>query len=235
MNILFGEPMPEATSKQVDQVEDTLIEMLVSLCSMIETPLVDTVYSHNLRCGEIASILLANIDVRELSEEDRALLQSNPKVIKYMVAACQMHDIGKAQTPSHLLMQPSRLTDAEMNMIKEHTTHPTTMMFDKISRRDNLFVTIVEDCVRYHHETYNGVNGYPEGIVGDNIPLVARVMALIDTLDNLVRKTVYSEPMTFDKAKAIVVSNSGVRFDPKIVNALLKAEESVRTVFDKFQ
>ncbi|PSX07088.1 HD-GYP domain-containing protein [Photobacterium angustum] len=226
-SIIFGEHFSEDDQVKADHIEDTIIDLLVALTSTIETPLVDTVYKHNNRCGEIVSILLKNLNLHSLNDTDRNFILNTPKAAKYMAVASKMHDIGKSQTPSHLLMQPSRLTNAEFAMVREHTTQPTEMLFEKMRYRDNVFVKILEDCVRYHHESFNGC-GYPDQLAGDDIPLVGRLMAVSDTFDNLINKTVYAGAMTFDEAKEIIISQSGIRFDPKIVESFLASESQLR-------
>lgn len=228
-SVIFGEKFTGEEQKQAEYIEDTIIDLLVALTSTIETPLVETVYSHNTRCGEIVAVLIENLDTSELNDYDRDFLKHTPKALKYMKVASAMHDIGKSQTPSHLLMQPSQLTSAEFAMVKEHTVHPTKMLFERIKHRNNVFIRILEDCVRSHHECYNGT-GYPDQLVGDDIPLVARLMAVSDTFDNLINKTVYAEAKTFEEAKSIIIGQSNIRFDPKIVNAFVRSESQLREV-----
>ena len=80
------------------------------------------------------------------------------------------------------------------------------------------------DMAAYHHERWDGT-GYPEGLAGEEIPLCARIMAVADVFDALLSKRSYKEPMPLARAKEIILEESGTHFDPRVVEAFLRACE----------
>lgn len=228
-NEFFGEMLSD---DNVDSIEDIFIDLLLSLSSMSETPSVEIVYDHNKRCGLIAEALCKHLDIKKLSDSDQALLSSSPKIIKYLSTACMLHDIGKSQTPAELLMKPSGLSTAEMHMVKEHTTFPGDTLFESFARTNNIFIQLLQECIRSHHELYNGL-GYPDGLFAREIPFIGRLMAVIDSLDNIVNETFYSKENTFETAQQIIHSNSGIRFDPVIVKALEHAKDDIKAIYEQ--
>lgn len=91
-----------------------------------------------------------------------------------------------------------------------------------------------ENLANFHHEKWNGT-GYPRGLKGEEIPLSARIMAVADVFDALVSRRSYKEPFSFEKAMQIIREDSGLRFDPAIVDAFCRAGEEVRRIMDSIQ
>ena len=94
---------------------------------------------------------------------------------------------------------------------------------------DDDFRRIAENVAHYHHEWVDG-NGYPDGLVGDEIPLEARIMAIADVYDALVSKRVYKDEYSFEKADSIILEGMGRQFDPK----LRKYYEAARPAFEEY-
>ena len=85
----------------------------------------------------------------------------------------------------------------------------------------------------FHHEKWDG-SGYPHGIKGQEIPLSARVLAVADVFDALISKRSYKEPFSFEKAMDIIKEGSGTHFDPKVVEAFVHMQDTVKNVADEF-
>lgn len=107
-----------------------------------------------------------------------------------------MHDIGKIATPDSILQKPGKLTPEEFAIMKEHAAQGGEIIktaFHNLEDPD--FLQIAYEVARYHHEKYNG-QGYPEGLVGESIPLHARIMAIAEGLTALMssRSIFYSVP-----------------------------------------
>ncbi|MCR4876060.1 MAG: HD domain-containing protein [Clostridiales bacterium] len=83
---------------------------------------------------------------------------------------------------------------------------------------------------RYHHERWNG-KGYPDGLVGEMIPLEARIMAVADVYDALVSKRIYKEPMSFEKAAQIMVDRMGTQFDPRMLLVFLNCQDKLERYY----
>ncbi|MGI8788842.1 MAG: diguanylate cyclase [Pyrinomonadaceae bacterium] len=126
-----------------------------------------------------------------------------------------LHDIGKLAVPDHILNKPGRLTPAEMEKTKIHSSVGASILA-KIP-----FNYPVVPTVKYHHEMYDG-NGYPEGLKGDNIPLTARILCVADAYDTLRGARPYRAAISRDDARRFLMTGSGKQFDPKVVDVFLR-------------
>ena len=123
------------------------------------------------------------------------------------------HDIGKAKIPVEILVKPSRLDRQEIEVIK---THPV-LSAEMVAQHDNEpFFRFLLPGVKYHHEKVDGT-GYPYGLKGDEIPLFARMVSVVDTFDAMTQQRVYRKALSRDKAIAELLDFSGRQFDPQLV------------------
>jgi putative nucleotidyltransferase with HDIG domain len=134
-----------------------------------------------------------------------------------------LHDIGKIGIPEYILLKPGKLTDDEYNTIK---THPT-IGYEMIKHISTFRENGVLDIVLYHHERYDG-KGYPKGLKGNEIPLVARIVAVADTFDAMSSKRVYREELDLDHVLNTIRNNKGTQFDPEIVDVFLSLFNSMK-------
>lgn len=126
-----------------------------------------------------------------------------------------LHDVGKIGIPDLILKKEGKLTNEEYGEIKEHT-----------SIGGHILAAIetmgyLADGAKYHHEKYDGT-GYPNGLKGEEIPEIGRIIAVADVFDALVSKRHYKEAMDVETAKQEILRGSGTQFDPKIVEVFLK-------------
>ena len=135
--------------------------------------------------------------------------------IEALRAGALLHDIGKLAVPDHILNKPGRLTAAEFERMKVHTT-----VGAEILERVN-FPYPVADTVRYHHEQWDGT-GYPEGLKGTQIPLTARILAVVDCFDSVREDRPYRRGMTREEATTLLLRSAGTDFDPEVVGLFLK-------------
>ena len=134
--------------------------------------------------------------------------------IKLMVSAAPLHDIGKISVPDNILQKPGKLTEEEFEIMKSHSTEGGKMIHQVIEdTNDEEFIKLAYDVATYHHEKWNG-KGYPEGLVGEAIPVSARIMAIADVYDALTMERVYKKPFPVEKALSIIEEDAGVHFDP---------------------
>jgi diguanylate cyclase (GGDEF)-like protein/putative nucleotidyltransferase with HDIG domain len=127
-----------------------------------------------------------------------------------------LHDVGKIGVPDQILEKPGRLTDEEYEVIKRHPVLGAEML----APMEELAPAV--PAVRYHHERFDG-RGYPDGLRGEDIPLVARVVCVADAFDTMARDRPYGYGLSRRAALEEVERNSGTQFDPQIVRALLEA------------
>ena len=130
--------------------------------------------------------------------------------------ASLLHDVGKIGIPDSILIKPAPLTMYEWDVMRTHTTIGGNLL----SRHKHQLFEAARDVALCHHEHWDGT-GYPAGLSGHEIPLVARICAVADVYDALVSKRIYKPGWTSIDAVKIVVNGSGSQFDPKVVNAFL--------------
>ncbi|MDY4832254.1 MAG: HD domain-containing protein [Treponema sp.] len=152
-----------------------------------------------------------------------------------MMNAAPMHDIGKISIPDTILQKPGKLTDDEYSVMKKHSVLGGEIIQEIFKDMDDKeFLNIAYDVTRYHHEKWNG-NGYPEGLVGKEIPFSARIMAIADVFDAISAKRCYRDAMPLDKCFAIIKEGKGVDFDPVLTDLFLNAKEKVEKVCKESQ
>jgi diguanylate cyclase (GGDEF)-like protein/putative nucleotidyltransferase with HDIG domain len=130
--------------------------------------------------------------------------------LRALHAGALLHDIGKLAVPEYILNKPGKLTEAEFAKMKIHPT-----VGGDILKRVN-FPYAVEDIVRYHHEKWDG-SGYPKGLKGEQIPLIARIISVVDFYDATRCDRPYRKGMKREDSLALLNSMIGTAFDPKVV------------------
>ncbi len=126
-----------------------------------------------------------------------------------------LHDIGKLAIPDHILNKPGSLTPAELEKTKIHP-EVGALILEKVGFNSPVIATI-----KYHHECWNG-KGYPEGLSKEQIPLTARILTVADAFDTIRGARPYRAALPRDKARQILQAEAGTRFDPMIVDTLLR-------------
>ena len=145
-------------------------------------------------------------------------------------AAALLHDVGKLAVPDHIINKPGRLTPEEFEKMKIHPIVGADIL-ERVA-----FPYPVAPIVRAHHEKWNG-KGYPDGLKGEEIPIGARILAVVDCLDALASDRQYRKALPLDEAMKAVVQDSGISFDPKVVEVLQRRyleleEKAVRDIYD---
>ncbi len=130
-------------------------------------------------------------------------------------AGALLHDVGKLAVPAHILNKPGRLTAAEFEKMKIHTTVGAQLL----GRVD--FPYPVIPIVRHHHEHWNGA-GYPDGLRGEQIPLTARIISVVDCFDAVREDRPFRRGMTRDEAIALLLRGAGTHFDPRVVELFIE-------------
>jgi PAS domain S-box-containing protein/putative nucleotidyltransferase with HDIG domain len=129
-----------------------------------------------------------------------------------------LHDIGKMGVPDHILLKPGELTDEEWVQMKRHPQYGYDLL------KPIAFLTPTLDIPYCHHEKWDGT-GYPRGLKGDEIPLPARLFAVVDVWDALRSDRAYRPALSEEEALAYIREQSGKHFDPQVVEAVLKIIE----------
>ena len=122
-----------------------------------------------------------------------------------------LHDLGKIAVPEYILLKPGPLTEEEYNQIKRHPGYGAELL-ESISPD---FAPLAE-VVRAHHERWDGA-GYPLGLSGGRIPLMSRIIAIVDVFEALTSARPYRQPVPYGQAMAYISEGAGSQFDPQLV------------------
>ncbi|ROR01921.1 HD domain-containing phosphohydrolase [Desulfosoma caldarium] len=127
-----------------------------------------------------------------------------------------LHDIGKIGMPDEILNKPGALTREEYEVVKRHPVIGESIIKDLGLGAEERAI------IRHHHERWDGL-GYPDGLAGENIPLLARIVAVADAFDAMTSKRAYRDSLPVEKAVAELVNNRNKQFDPNVVDAFLSS------------
>lgn len=147
-----------------------------------------------------------------------------------MCKAAPLHDIGKIKISDTILNKPGRLSDEEFEKIKLHTVEGGKIIDSTLTNiEDQDYLMTTHDMALYHHEKWDGT-GYPCQLAGEDIPLCARIMAVVDVFDALTSKRIYKDAFSAEKAFSIMRECAGTQFDESVLNAFLEIREEVEEV-----
>ncbi len=135
--------------------------------------------------------------------------------IAALKAGALLHDIGKLAVPPHILNKPGPLTPAEFEKMKIHTVVGAQIL----GRVD--FPYPVIPIIRHHHEQWDG-RGYPDKLRGEQIPITARIISVVDCFDSVREDRPFRRGMTLDEATALLLRGAGIHFDPMVVEQFIK-------------
>ncbi len=181
------------------------IEIAQSIMATVKTKDIET-FEHCVRVSRMSRLLS---DAAGLSATDS-------RVVEY---AGLFHDIGKVGVPDSILMKPAKLTDHEYEVMKSHPVLSVEIL-KPISHVEFFSQTL--PGVRHHHERYDG-RGYPDGLMGEKIPLASRIILVVDTFDAMTWSRPYRKGLPWEVAYKELLEFSGRQFDPKLVEVFLKA------------
>ncbi len=188
----------------------------------IEKRHVEQIASLNMRTIEALALAIEAKDhtththlqrVRTYAVEIAKEIGLSSDEIEALRAAALLHDIGKLAVPEHIINKPGRLTPEEFEKMKVHPLVGAEIL-DRVA-----FPYPVAPIVRSHHERWDG-SGYPSGLAGEEIPVGARILAVVDCLDALASDRQYRHAMPLDRAMDRVKERSGTWFEPRIVEIL---------------
>lgn len=142
--------------------------------------------------------------------------------IQLLTRSAPLHDIGKVGIPDHILRKPGKLTPSEWEIMQTHAR----LGSDAIEKAECdmamplAFLSLAKEIAHWHHEKWDG-SGYPDGLVGEAIPLSARIMAVADVFDALISRRVYKPAMGYAQVREIIAAGRGQHFDPLITDQFL--------------
>lgn len=221
----------------LQQMTDERIEAAIELKNAVLKTAADLVEyrddatgKHINRVERYMSILLSAMQEHGIYADELRGLD-----IGLVVQASCFHDIGKVTTKESILLKPGKLSVAEFEEIKKHTTIGADII-ERVKVGMNIqvpsnrvFFDYARDFAIAHHEQWNG-NGYPYSLSGEDIPLLGRIMAIVDVYDALVSERPYKNALSHDKAVEIIMADKGKQFDPRIADAFYKVSDRFKDV-----
>ena len=191
--------MKENSSQQLHMLRYTLTEQLI----------------HGMEVSNLAYDL-----ARELGYE---------KEICYELAkAGVLHDIGKIGIDEKILNKPGRLTVEEFHEMKKHTLIGASMLSKMERYKEEPLIHIAYQICRWHHERYDG-KGYPDGLVGDEIPISAQVVSVADVYDALASERVYKKAVPHEKVLEMILHGECGQFNPILIECLQEISSRIRS------
>lgn len=214
--------LEEIVNKKVAEISESQIATIYALVKLAESRDDDTgthIERTSMLCKLMAQYLSILPEYKEIITAD---------YIENIYKASPLHDIGKVGIPDSILLKPGKLTFEEFEIMKTHTTIGyKTLSEVKRKYKNNGFINTGMEIAKYHHEKWDGT-GYPIGLSGHEIPVSARIMAIVDVYDALRSKRVYKEGFSHEKACEIINEGRGKHFDPVLVDVFLEHNERFR-------
>lgn len=222
----------DKTNNELKIKNKTIINMqdntIMSLSNLVENRDTDT--GHHVRRTRDYVTLIA-----EQCKRDNVYSESiNDVFITLLSKSAPLHDIGKIIVPDSVLKKPGKLTNEEFDLMKKHAKEGGRIINDVLGIGvDPEYLRVATEISTGHHERWDG-RGYPFNLIGNAIPLSARIMAIADVFDALVSKRCYKEKMSIDEAFKIIQEDSGSHFDPILVEEFLKIKDDITHVVNRF-
>lgn len=162
-----------------------------------------------------------SLRVTRMTVKLASLMGIEGEKLTHIARGALMHDAGKVGIPDSILIKPAPLNEEEWELMKQHPVIARDMM------QDIEFLQPSIEIPYSHHERWNG-SGYPEGLKGEEIPLAARLFAIVDVWDALLEKRVYKEPWPEDQVKFYLQEQAGIHFDPQVVDLFLDNYQEIK-------
>lgn len=180
---------------------------------------------HVIHINLITQLLLEQLVKKtgkyQLSWEDRLLIAT----------ASALHDIGKIGIDEKILNKPGKLTKEEFEIMKTHTLIGAQMLDNLDMYRNEKLLKLAYEICRWHHERYDG-KGYPDGLVGEEIPISAQVVSLADVYDALVSERVYKKAFSHEKALEMIQNGECGTFNPLLLQCMTEAQDKLKTMME---
>ena len=180
---------------------------------------------HVIHINLITQLLLEQLVKKtgkyQLSWEDRLLIAT----------ASALHDIGKIGIDEKILNKPGKLTKEEFEIMKTHTLIGAQMLDNLDMYRNEKLLKLAYEICRWHHERYDG-KGYPDGLVGEEIPISAQVVSLADVYDALVSERVYKKAFSHEKALEMIRNGECGTFNPLLLQCMTEAQDKLKTMME---
>ena len=217
-------------ARRTAEIQDLQDAMVLSMASLAETR--DNETGNHLRRTQHYVKRLA----QQLRLNPRFADELDDRCIELLFKSAPLHDIGKVGIPDSILLKPSRLDPDEFEIMKTHTTlgRDAIVHAEQALGHEVPFLRFAKEIALSHQEKWDG-SGYPEALVGDAIPLSARLMALADVYDALISKRVYKPAFSHEDSVRMILEGSGTHFDPDVAQAFEAVQEDFRQIAARYR
>ncbi len=203
--------------RRTDQLISAQSAIISAFCSLVEARDNET-GNHVLRTQHYVLTLC-----EKLSSHPRFSAELTQTNIPLIFKSAPLHDIGKVAIPDQILLKPGKLTPEEWRIMQQHAQFGADAIAaaeKEIGEGNASFLSYARQIALTHHERWNG-KGYPRGLVGDEIPLAGRLMAIADVYDALISRRIYKPPFEHAAAVEMMRNERGEHFDPDILDCML--------------
>lgn len=197
----YRKDLQRRLDEKTKEMERITIQAIMTVANTVDAK-DDYTKGHSMRVAAYSELLAQRLG---WSEEE----------IQNIYYVAMLHDVGKIGVPDAVLNKPFKLTDVEFRLIKGHT-----LMGAEILNDFKMFPNVSVGA-KYHHERYDG-KGYPEGLKGESIPLVARVIGLVDSYDAMTSNRVYRKRLNDDIVMQELEKGKGSQWDPDLVDIFVE-------------
>lgn len=208
--------LQDEVKKATKEIQAREHETLMVLGRAAEYKDADTA-NHTIRVAHYSKLLAKKYGLNE--EEQEIIFYASP-----------FHDIGKVGIADAILLKEGKLTDAEFALMKEHAN----IGGDILSNTKSPYLIAGQEIAKNHHEKFNG-KGYPVGLIGEDIPLSARIVTIADVFDALTSVRPYKKSWSFQEAVLFLLNERGKHFDPKLVDLFITSIDEAKEIYDNFQ
>lgn len=218
----------EEISKKDQELSEAKMATIYSLVKLAESR-DDSTGAHIERVALFTETL-----TNELRKLEKYKNYIDEDYVENISKACALHDIGKVGIPDSILLKPSKLSQEEFEIMKNHTTIGAKTLLDVRKKYPhNKFLVFGIHITNFHHEKWDGT-GYPMGLKGEKIPLSARIMAIVDVYDALRTERTYKKAYSHEESMKIIEEGKGVYFDPEILEVFLANESKFKEIYNNF-
>lgn len=213
---LLKSDLEKEVSKRTKEIRAREEEIALRLICAADTRDDGETGSHIRRLGLYSQLIATHLNWRQ------------DKIDEIRIAA-PMHDIGKIGIPDEILKKPGALSSEEFEIMKSHSEIGAKIL----SNSNSGLVQMAREISLGHHEKWDG-SGYPNGLSGKEIPVSARIVAIVDVFDALIHKRVYKDEMSVDEAIEIMSEGRGTHFDPKLFDLFIQLKKEMSEIAKNF-
>ncbi|MCQ2531850.1 MAG: HD domain-containing protein [Saccharofermentans sp.] len=219
----YNDTLTREVNEKTKQIRSIQARIILGMAQVVESRDLST-GGHVKRTSEVIKIFS-----QELLHADMGF---DKRFLKFVERSAPMHDLGKIGVDDAILRWKGKYNDQQYAEMKKHAEIGAKMVRKILTGvEEEQFVRIAENIAHYHHEKVNG-KGYPHGLVGNQIPIEARIMAIADVFDALVSKRCYKEEFSYDDAFEIIERDAGTHFDEDLVKVFMQCRTRLERYYD---